>query len=340
MPRVIAFIPGYYTIASFVKKSFEDNGYSVETFDLDGLLSSVLQYGAKIIDSLPFHVIRTKARLLIQRNFYNALKDLKLVSGDICIIYNSGLFGVEALKFLRESSVRIIVLLGDSPYYSKPTRSAIEILEYADRIYCPDSTWKKQLELIDINRIVYFNFPSSLSTGDIAVERQINVIYVGNNYRGSWGYAKAKYLANFSGFGLHLYAGRNWSEYYEKFPSLSESLKHEGFISNDKLGYLYTISKATPIDANPGLINGIHIRVSEALSCGCLPILQDSDDVNDLFGDLENFRAIKTSKDIKEYLNFVLNNEEERVQLVKEMKKRYFSKYNSETFFNSVNELL
>ena len=99
-------------------------------------------------------------------------------------------------------------------------------------------------------------------TGDVETE----ILYVGSSYLNSWGYKKALLMSRFTGFNFRIYGNSAWKRWFSFFPELEWVYNESGFIPQAKINRMFNMTKLIPVDGNPGILNGVHLRVSEALA--------------------------------------------------------------------------
>src|ERR1043165_2248822 len=82
---------------------------------------------------------------------------------------------------------------------------------------------------------------------------------------------------------------------------------HIGHMSDIDLNIFMNCSKIVPVDANPGIINGVHIRAFDCLASGTLPLVEYRKDLDSIFKGID-VPFIKNYNDIKDLCNEFLNN--------------------------------
>ena len=67
--------------------------------------------------------------------------------------------------------------------------------------------------------------------------------------------------------------GMGWEMWFDYFPKLEEKyVELKKPLSFEEVNIITNCGKIYPIDANPGLLNGIHIRIFDTIGSGILPI--------------------------------------------------------------------
>ena len=83
----------------------------------------------------------------------------------------------------------------------------------------------------------------------------------------SWGYKKAMLMNYFAtDFRPGNSAWRRWFSFFR----LEKVFTDSGFIAQEEMNRMYNRAAVIPVDGNPGIINGVHLRMFEALAAYCL----------------------------------------------------------------------
>jgi hypothetical protein len=158
----------------------------------------------------------------------------------------------------------------------------------------------------------------------------------------SWGYKKALLMSKFIDFKFEIYGDKHWKKWFPFFPELVSVFHESGFLPTPILNAMYNKSKLMPVDGNPGILNGMHIRIFEALSAGILPLIEFRKDVEDLIFcglDLE-IPIIKSYNMASSLAERYLSDETLRLTYVSAMKEFVMSKYSSEKNADRILEFL
>jgi spore maturation protein CgeB len=212
-------------------------------------------------------------------------------------------------------------------------------LKHADLILSPDTFWIQQLNTIGLtnteffvpglNKDQYFEMNKDEISKDIP---DCEILYSGMSYVNSWGYKKALFMNQFVDYDLHIYGSKHWKKWFNEFPALKEKFTESGYIPVERLNAMMNRSKIIPVDGNPGILNGFHLRLLEALGAGALPIVEYRRDVEH-----ELFKGCKAMVPlVHDYLTagdiagYYLKNEKERKDLVRELKDHIIMQYSTE----------
>ncbi|MBN1186725.1 MAG: glycosyltransferase [Bacteroidales bacterium] len=257
---------------------------------------------------------------------------------DLVFIYNNAFVLPETLIWLKRRNVRIVFFLGDNPLFTHTSRYNLAILDYADAIFVPDTFWEKQLKKTGLSRVYYLMlplpdedyYPVSPETIDKEFKEhyRADIFYIGMGYNDSWGYKKAKFLSYFTNYDLKLYGNKAWRRWFQFFPELERFYTETNkYIPTSDLNKIYNLTKIIPVDGNPGIFNGIHLRTLEALAAGALPLMEYNMDMNIVFEGVEELPVVKDFREIPDKAVLFLNDEKLRIKTVDEMKMSFLSKY-------------
>ena len=138
-----------------------------------------------------------------------------------------------------------------------------------------------------------------------------------------------------------MHGNRTWKKWFEFFPELeTHFIEKESFIKTEKLNQMYNQAKIIPVDGNPGLMHGLHLRVFESLGSGALPLMEWQDDLSFLFEGYNEIPAARSYSEIPELVEYYLKNEDIRLKTVETMNKIYNDKFshieNGKIIYNSL----
>jgi hypothetical protein len=214
---------------------------------------------------------------------------LEMIEGyspDLVMIYNSEYLVPETCSAIRQKA-RLVFFMGDSPFYTPQNNYYLSCLQHADLVLSPDTLWEEQLNTMGLNRTLWFipgvdekSYFKIRQPEMLQDEKETGVLYVGSCYLNSWGYKKALLMNSFTGFRFSLYGNSAWRRWFPFFPALEEHFTEGGFIPQERLNRMYNRTRIIPVDGNPGIINGVHLRMFEALAAGALPLIEHRKDVD------------------------------------------------------------
>ncbi len=327
--KVLLLIPqGYYGFFHTIKDTFESLGGEVHSLNYKTVIKGWEERVNTQIYRLPDKFRRRwEARYFKQINQYY-LTEYDRLQPDIVFIYNNEMLLPETVQHFKKRS-KVAFFLGDCPYYTPTNRHFLPILFHADAVYTTDTFWISALKKLGLKQghHLYPSFPrqhfkKELSS-ELYDELKSEVLYVGMCYKTSWGYKKANFISNFTGFDLHLHGGDSWQRWFEYFPELKGAYKERtGYISVERLNDMYNATKVAPVDANPGLLHAVHWRMLEALGSGALPLMEWQEGVDELFGGIDGVPAVKVFEEAKEMTQYYLDNEDKRLEMVAQLTNR------------------
>ena len=323
--KALLIIPEMYSIKNVVSEGLEGLGYNVIHIDYRKKINNRNRYLRKLHTILSTAQNRF-AKLQGDVNEYYK-KTYNNLNPDLVIIYNDELILPNTLYYFKQKS-NVIFLLGDNPLtLNPPNIYNIQILFQADIVVCADSSWKKQLERIGLNNIIYdyLAYSSNVFSSDVNTppnKRDNDILFVGRTYAGSWGFKRCLFLDQFTDLNIDIYgSGAHWLKWLDYFPKIGKKLIYnKSKLSFEKFKQLLNSYKVFPVDANPGLINGIHLRVFECISAGILPLIEYTKNIDLVFNGVP-LPVIHNFGNIKELTSEYLNNDEKRIKILTNAKE-------------------
>jgi len=261
---------------------------------------------------------------------------------DLLFIYNNEMLLPETLLKLKKQNVKIVFFLGDNPLYTYTNSYNLTILQYADLILIPDTFWQFQIKKMGINNAIHFLPPMPTDEyhpvkSENLKKYEKDVFYLGMSYKDSWGYKKARFLSYFAEFDLQIIGNDAWERWFKFYPELKSKFElQKGFMPTKELNQRYNAAKIIPVDGNPGIFNGIHARVTEALAAGTLPLMEYNNDMDLIFEGVNELPAVKDYRQIPGMAKWYIENDQARKTKVEEMRKVYEEKYNIESVSNTI----
>ncbi len=281
---------------------------------------------------------------------YVQLKYIELISSkkpDLIFIYNDQMLCAETLDKI-DKRIKIAVYLADSPLFLKRRAHIISLIRRADVVFAPDSYWLEQCRLLGAKNAEYlipgFNNQHHFMMKPSSEQFQeyvSDVFFMGSPYNDNWGYKRALFLSKFCDFNFLFIGPECWKGWFTQFPELKSKFKiKKGYLKDEELNLFMNCTKIVPVDANPGIINGCHIRVFDTIATGKLPLIEYRKDLDDIFKDT-GLIFIKNYNEIPELTRYYLEHDTERNSLTEMLHDKILNKYNiinaSEIIFTTLN---
>lgn len=319
--------PEKYSFSNSFKEILAILASDVRTYDLGAEISKRdLKLNSQAF-RLPYVARRRWESYFQEKTNRMLLSEVESCKPDIIMVYNSAFLLPETCKLMRKKAM-LVFFMGDSPFYTPQNNYYLACLPYADLILSPDSLWSQQLDTIGLSRTMYF-LPGPDSSSYFKIENLVRspedieteILYVGSSYLNSWGYKKALLMSSFTEFNFAVYGNSAWKRWFGFFPGLERVYRESGFISQKKINRMFNLTRLIPVDGNPGILNGVHLRLFEALGAGALPLIEYRNDLDNLLfrdfqGELPLIRDYSKAADLASYY---LRNEAERSALVASM---------------------
>ena len=266
------------------------------------------------------------------------LNEFRSQSPDLVFIYNNEMLLPATVAEMKKTA-RVVFFLGDSPYYTPTNDFFLTLLNMADMVLVPDSFWMEQMKTIGIENTFmfipgidessYHLQPSEELTRTVS---ETDILYCGMSYNNSWGYKKALLMSKFTDFKLEIYGNRAWHRWFPFFPELPPFFHESGFIPTAQLNAMFNKTKLMPVDGNPAVLNGIHLRTFEALGAGVLPLIENRKDVEEeIFAGIDiQLPVIRSYNEANSLAKQYLSDEQLRSGTVNVMKHFITTKYSKE----------
>jgi len=251
---------------------------------------------------------------------------------DIVFVYNNEMLLPETVAYFKKKGAKIIFFMGDNPFYTPTNDYFLHLLFQANLVISPDSFWTEQLELMGLNNCTteYFN------SQHVRFNNQENeniephdLLFVGMSYKNSWGYKRALFLSKFADMDIRIHGNSAWHRWLEFFPQLKDKFILKGRYSDEYMDLLHRKAKIYPFDLNPGVLNGIHLRLFDCIEYGMLPIPEYRKDIQDVFSK-EHLPIITDYRKAKDIVQYYLDNDTERIELVQSLKSFIRNNFNPE----------
>lgn len=330
-PEKYSFHNSFYDILSEISRE-------VEEYDINSILSKRDIKINRQIFRLPYKVRKKWEAYFLEKANSVLLEIINKSDPGLILVYNSAFLLPETCSLLKKRS-KLVFFMGDSPFYTPQNNYYLACLSHADLILSPNSFWSQQLGTIGLSNTMYFipgpDGKSYFRIDDLLKghgDLETDILYVGSSYLNSWGYKKALLMSRFTGFNFRIYGNGAWKRWFDFFPGLESVYSESGFIPQKTLNRMFNMTKLIPVDGNPGILNGVHLRVAEALASGALPLIEYRHDIDNLLfkdfrGELPVINNYNTAGDLA---SRYLNNEQERSGLALSMYDYFVKEYSAE----------
>lgn len=328
--KILLLFPRIYSLANTFMEGYNKLGHEVVQFDYRDLVRKLDQKVNTQMFRLPFSIRKRWNKRFMESINKVQKQNFDNYKPDIVIIYNNEMLLSETIEhFSKKASV--IFFLGDNPFYTPTNDYFLHLLFKADLVISPDSFWTEQLELMGLSNCTteYFNTQHiEFKRTKNAVE-QHDLLFVGMSYVNSWGYKRALFLNQFADLDIRIHGNSAWYRWLEFFPDLKPKFILKGRYSDEYMNVLHRSAKIYPFDSNPGVLNGIHLRLFDCIEYDMLPIPEYRKDIERIFKK-EGLPIITDYRKAKEITEYYLLKENEREELVKSLKNFIRKNYNPE----------
>lgn len=331
--KILFFFPELYSIKEVFIEGCSRLGINYEFCHFEDFFSNTTNRWQSKITNLPRSLKNIWSSSYIQKVNKLYLKKVQDFNPDLVLLYNDQLMLPETAKHIKKKCP-IFNFLGDNPFYVFQRPFNLATIREMDYVFAPDSHWLKQLNQIGIektsflvlgyaNSINFFQKPTIEEKEKYASD----VVMIGRTYNDAWGYKRALFYNKFSHLDFKIY-GNGWNRWLNHFPELKDSIVPlKQTLSHQDVNLICNCCKIYPIDANPGLINGLHIRIFDSIGTGILPLVEYRHDLQTVFKG--NFvPVIDNYNQAADIAAYYLKNEKERKDIVSVLKRHVDINYN------------
>ncbi len=326
--------------------AFANNNIQTKRFD-PNITEGLLLQSMRKIGNRGAMYLKEKYNEIIYELINNSIQlEIEKYEPDIVVSYNDSKLSLPTIKKIKEFA-KFVVVLADNPYYSFFKNNFLQIALEAELVICFDSKLEEQMHMIGCSNIfcTQLGYDPNIfyPLKDIPFRDRQNygndILYVGTVHSlESWAYKRALLLNQFCQYDFAFFGNSMWDNILEQFLELKKHFnKMNRSMSFEELNLRQNCSKIYPIDANPGIINGIHARVFDAIGSQILPIVEFRQDMDSLFKDV-NIPIFKTYSDASKLAEYYLRNDEKRCLLAKELHEFAFENYTSDKCIKKILE--
>jgi len=339
--KVALFFPPFYSLKSLFEKTFRDKGIEVINADFREFHPQWKRKLVGLITTLPEKISGNVYKTYISEINKEYLKFVKQNRPDLILLYNNGNLLPETVDEIKKMCP-VFNYLGDYPLFLD-NRFALETTMKCNHVFCPDTYWINQLKnmghksvsylITGYDKTINYKIVNTAENTDIFSS---DLLFIGRGYKfSSYGYKRALFYDSFSDMDIRIY-GKEWEYWFKYFPKLKEKYHPiDKYLTFEYVNQLCNNAKLYPIDLNPGLINGLHIRIFDAIGSGILPLVEYSHDIDVVFSGI-NLPTIKNYSEATEIAKYYLNREDERKALITKLKNHVDNNYSAEIAVNKI----
>lgn len=346
--KALILCPKRYSISNLLNSILSRLSSTARVYDINESIGHDKLWLHAQMFRLPGKIRRRWERYFLRLANESLLKEISEYQPDLVLVYNSEYLLPEACATIRKKS-RLVFYLGDSPFYTPHNNYFLTCLTYADLILSPDSFWAVQLNTLGLDSTMHFipgiDESSYFRVDDTEIPdsiRSTEILYVGGCYLNSWGFKKAMLMSKFTDFDLNIYGNNAWKRWFEFFPELRSAYHETGYLETKQVNLMFNRTKIVPVDGNPAILNGVHLRLMEALGSGVLPLIEYRRDVDQLIfsGSGIDLPLIRSYDQAKELAAWWLDHKEERTRTVDAMRSFVLQQYSPEMNAGRLSERL
>lgn len=322
-----------YSLTNLIKDGLEQNLVKVKVVDFNEMLPALYNLAYNKSTGFPNNKTRRFRQWYYNQINKTYLKIFELEKPDLVVIYNNQFVNYETISYISRKA-KIFFYLGDNPLYSNTFDDNLAILTKSNFTLVPDTHWLFELHSIGMPNLMhdFIGYSENIfyktnNINQLLKEKyQSNLLFIGRSYPDAAGYKRALFCNSIAKNGLKLFGPDSWRKWFYYFPELQTNFHlQNGRISDEELNLAFNCTKICPIDQNPGLINGIHIRAFETIGSGTLPVMEWRKDIDIVFKDkLPHFKSYSEANEIIEYY---LHNDSVRNNKVNELSKHVLMNY-------------
>lgn len=330
--KVLLFFSGKDTLSKSFYKGFIDRSCEVEIINFQEFHTDFRNtlYERSLL-------MPKRYRKRIEKDYLSSIqkKYLDVVEKehpDLVLIYNDQMVQASTAKEIRKNA-KIAVYLADSPFFLQRREHILPMLFETDHIFAPDSFWIEQLKSIGLKNVSFLLGGYYPEEEEITISEEeklrytSDLFYLGSAYPDSWGYKRALFLSKFVQTDIKIYGPPNWEYWFTYFPELRNKMVLGERLSISTVQKIMKCCKLYPVDSNPGIINGLHVRIFDSIKLGLLPLVEYKRDLEFAFPGFE-IPVIENYNIINEIVIKNLADDFKRLSLIKSLQEYLNDYYN------------
>lgn len=324
--KILLLFPDIYSLNKTFSSGFEQLGHEVKSICFRDYFPHWRNRLNDRTAYLPIRFTKYLYKAYLKNINLSYIKTIEIEKPDLVIVYNDQLLLPETARIIKKKCP-IFNFLGDNPLSLVKNPFNIPPLMEMDHVFSHDTFWIKQLKQIGISKISHLilgynpTLNYRLKPSKIELEKySSDLLMIGSAHTNSFGFKRALFYSKFLDLDIKIY-GEVWENWYDYFPKLKNkhvSLKKR--LSFEMVNLISNCCKIYPIDANPGLVFGLHIRIFDCLGSGLLPLIEYRKDLDIVFNNL-NVPTIKCYDEAKEKAVYYLKNEKERKDIINNLRE-------------------
>ena len=343
MRIVMLFSSNSRSISKIFYDSLIEMGHSVKLIDPDSeYLKSINDIKQKLSNKvgnkkLIQYVIEQTSEY---KNRY-MLDQIEQAQPELVISYNDSFLKPETVEIFKKYS-NFMLYLGDNPFYSFNKSYYLQITLAADLIITPDTGCQEQLIASGIKNVNYGilgidgeNFKKINTTKKDRDKYETEVFYLGTIHgMESWAHKRPLFLTNFVRHNIQIYGNHQWHRILPLYPELEPHFNLlETPMPIEELNIRMNCSKIYPVDAHPGIINGLHARIFDAIGAGIVPVVEYRRDIDKVFIDMKP-PSFKNFDEARKLASYYIENDSRREELAVELNQFLMMNYKSKDCVN------
>lgn len=349
--KIVTLFPESYSLLSTIQKQFKK--LNIEFMNLNylsffqnfenRLITKTIGLPKKVRQKMKIHDLY---RRKINKKYLDFIYNYK---PDMVLVYNDQYLTYETAEEIKKIS-KLVFLLGDNPFFfgNHPLKE-LGMYINADFVFSADSFISESFKKAGQKNVteIYLGYDPEVCypKQPTPEEREIyqsDVVMIGRLYPNiisSWTYKRLYFYNQFRNLNLKIY-GHGWHKYKKVFPELMDKvISLDRYLSFDEINTILSCSKVYPIDTNPGIVNGIHLRVFDCIGSEILPIVEYTKDLEKVFKEVE-IPMIKDYSQAEKIARCYIENDEKRERVKHELKEFIDSYYTPEQAIKKIIEFV
>ena len=271
-------------------------------------------------------------------NDYNKSVIIKAKSWkpDLIFTMNGARLLPETVKYLKEElNCTTICYVADNPFDSSRDKYVGMSLRHYNYIFVCEKMWIQNIQNVSPESKVFsigVGFDPNIFDANLNPilpsneELECDISFTGANYgEKAEGAYRAGILAQLTNYKLKIWGHGNWPSRFKYFPELKYAYQGD-LLPFNKLLELYLVSKINLNMPSPQILTGFQPRVFEIAAAKGFQIIDFRNDLLDYFSE-DEIVTFRNPFELKEKINFYLNNNNARLEIVNNLYNKVINKY-------------